>query len=468
MKIELLQGGPAQKPSGAARKDKVPVKKQNIFASSQMIVFHPVLEENIHIRTQYFKYLRKLIRDVKWDKRKYTKAQIAFYKDKLCEGQKISKFDKNIDLISGFCYLIPFDLAIMLGFHKKLVHTDKSTDIIDNIVSDFNLPWEAAAFLEKELEAALGDETAWKDVVRHKGVKRYLQYLNLVKENILFIKKPPYNILITATMSAGKSTIINALAGKDISLMQTTACTSKIHAIISKPFEDGVISEHDYNMFINASTEELLEDNENNRSSKITVSTYFNSTLGGQRMILFDSPGVNSSEHPEHTRICQDMIRSGKYRLMIYVLNATQLATMDEEQHLETVAKNLGRAKILFVLNKTDQPISREENIFEMIERQRKFLSAKGFRNPVICPVSAYAAYLVKKSRSDGLSWLEQREMDNYMYKYERHSLAEYYEKQLHCAPMDSSEDETQMLFQNCGFAYFEKIIEHLLWLCLS
>lgn len=80
----------------------------------------------------------------------------------------------------------------------------------------------------------------------------------------------------------------------------------------------------------------------------------------------------------------------------------------------------------------------------------------------MICPVSAEAAYLVKKSRSEGLTRLEQRGMEMYMNKFERYSLAPYYEQQLHCAPMNSSEDETQMLFQNCGFAYLEKVIKHL------
>ncbi len=438
------------------------MKKQNIFASAQMIVFHPVLKENSSIRVQYFKYLRKLLRVVKWDRRKYTKSQLAFYRDKLCDGKKESGGGKNIALVSGFCYLMPFDLTIMLGFHDKLVHTKKSAAIIDTMASDFKLSREAAAFLERELEAGLGDEAAWKDVMGHREVKKYLPYLKMVRDNIMFIKRQPYNILITATMSAGKSTLLNAFAGKDISLVQTMACTSKIHTIISKPFEDGVVSEHDYDMFMNASTEELLRDNENNKSSKIMVGTYFNSELGGQRMILYDSPGVNSSEHPEHADICQDMIHSGKYRLMIYVLNAAQLGTTDEERHLETVAKSLGRARIIFVLNKADQPISREEDINGVIERQRRFLSEKGFCNPVICPVSAEAAYLVKKSRSEGLTRLEQRGMEMYMNKFERYSLAPYYEQQLHCAPMNSSEDETQMLFQNCGFAYLEKVIKHL------
>lgn len=108
-----------------------------------------------------------------------------------------------------------------------------------------------------------------------------------------------------------------------------------------------------------ASIEDLLSDNEDNKSYKITVGTYFNGELGGKRIVLFDSPGVNSSENVEHTEISQRMIKSRKYRLMIYVLNATQLGTTDEEYHLEMVRQRLGRAKIIFVMNKADKLIPR-------------------------------------------------------------------------------------------------------------
>ena len=142
-------------------------------------------------------------------------------------------------------------------------------------------------------------------------------------------------------MSAGKSTLINSLVGKNISLMQNMACTSKIHTIISKPIEDGVSSEYDHDLSMDASKEDLLSDNEDNKSYKITVGTFFNGELGGKRIILFDSPGVNSSENVEHTEISQRMIKSRKYHLMIYVLNSTQLGTTDEEHHLEVVKQRL-------------------------------------------------------------------------------------------------------------------------------
>lgn len=435
------------------------MNQQDIFASTQIITFNPILNESQDIRSEYFLYLKKLIRLVKWDRRKYTKAQIAFYKDKLCSELGINASIQKPTFPAKFSYLLPFDLAVMLAYHQKVINTEKSEIVINKIVSDFQLPEDSVAFLRREFEASMGSKVAWDDLTHYKPLRTYKEYIKLVKKNALFIQEKPYNILITATMSAGKSTLINALVGRNISLMQNMACTSKIHTIVSKTIDDGITSEYDHDMSIDATKEDLMNDNDDNKSFKITVGTYFNSLLGGKRVILLDSPGVNSSENIEHTEISQKMIRSKKYKLMIYVLNATQLGTTDEEQHLEVVAKHLGRTKIIFVMNKIDHLISDDDSLLDVIERQRKFLISKGFANPVICPVSSRATFLAKKSKMEDLSRIEQREIENYMDKFEQFSLQDYYVKQLKCTTAKPSDDEVQMLLNNCGFNYFEEII---------
>lgn len=434
------------------------MNQQDIFASAQIIFFNPILKESANIKEQYFTYLRHLIHLAKWDKRKYTKAQILFYKRQLCESEGIIQYQKPL-FDSKYSYLLPFDLTIMLAFHQKVVGTEKTEMIIGKIMTDFNLPKQAIKILRDGFEASLGSESAWNNLLHYKLLTHFKEYLDIVRKNAQFLREQSYNILITATMSAGKSTLINALIGKNVSLMQNMACTSKIHTIISKPFDDGVSSEYDHDMSIDATKEDLLNDNDSNRSVKITVGTYFNSLLGGQRIILFDSPGVNSSENVEHKEISQKMICSKRYKLLIYVLNATQLGTTDEEQHLEVVAKHLGRARIIFVMNKIDHLISEDDNLFDVIERQRKFLISKGFNNPVICPLSSRAAFLAKKSKAEGLSRIEQRELENYMDKFERQSLKNYYVKKLNCHPEAVINDEIQMLLNNCGFEYLEKLI---------
>lgn len=141
-------------------------------------------------------------------------------------------------------------------------------------------------------------------------------------------------------MSAGKSTFINSLTGKNICRSQNMACTSKIHMIINKAYEDGYSYEYDHDLVMTAGSEELLIDNELNKTDMIYVGTEFNGYLEKQRIIINDSPGVNYSENIEHRDITRKLINSGKYDLLVYIMNATQLGTDDDAEHLDYV-KNM-------------------------------------------------------------------------------------------------------------------------------
>ncbi|HEY8420109.1 MAG TPA: hypothetical protein VIL05_00005 [Thermoclostridium sp.] len=46
----------------------------------------------------------------------------------------------------------------------------------------------------------------------------------------------PFSVLVSATMSAGKSTLINALIGKTVNRTMNDACTAKLHFIFDKAF----------------------------------------------------------------------------------------------------------------------------------------------------------------------------------------------------------------------------------------
>lgn len=439
------------------------MNQKELFASSQIISFNPIIKENDETRIQYFIYLKKILQSLKWEKRKYCKAQMKFYKQVLCCEESIVNINTTSSIKKKFCIFIPFDITCISAFNDDLDNKEIVKNIVKKIASDVGLTADEAKVFEKCFYAAMGDESSWDEILNSKFVNGVKTALKNIRDNIEFIRKKPYEMLITATMSAGKSTVINSLVGKNISLVQNMACTSKIHTIVSKHSEDGVISEYDHDLSINATKDELLNDNEDNKTTKITVSTYFNSKIGGQRVILYDSPGVNSSENIEHKQISTSMIRSKKYNSLLYVLNATQLGTTDDDEHLSTVKSYVGRKPIIFVLNKIDRLISDDDNILDVIENQRKYLISKGFKKAIICPVSARAAFLAKKSQCESLSRTEQREMDTFLDKFEVQSLSEYYEKTFNMNYKVDANNESQKLFKDCGFAYFEEILKSLI-----
>ena len=158
------------------------MRQQDIFASSQILVFNPILKDNVEIKIQYFCYLKRLIRFVKWDRSKYTKAQLAFYKEILCGEDSLPQISKENKIPSSICYLMPYDLAIILAYHPKVIHTEKLAIIINKIVSDFNLPINSNFFLYREFDAALGDTKAWEEVLVNKAVSGYNQYLKTLRK----------------------------------------------------------------------------------------------------------------------------------------------------------------------------------------------------------------------------------------------------------------------------------------------
>lgn len=431
----------------------------NNFAQSQIITENPVRREPAAVQRQYCAYLKSLLRQVNWDSGKYVKAQLSFYENILCQEDGPALPGRVPDAIRPFCYLIPFDIIAILSFRRRSLLPHKLEQITDRIASDFRLAPDARKFLGRSFTAAQGDLQVWSSILRSSRVAAYRDYLRFVRNNLAFSRETPYPILITATMSAGKSTLINAFAGKNITLTQNMACTSKIHTIVSKFSEDGVTTEYDYELSVDASKEELLTDNAGNETARIIVSTYLCGLMGGQRIIFYDSPGVNSSENAEHAAITNKLLQSRKYRLLLYVLNATQLGTTDEARHLEQAARAVGRRKVLFVMNKCDHLISEDESLPNVVERQREFLKSCGFQSPVICPVSARAAFLAKKNRHESLSRLEQRELDSFIDKFIQSGLRKYYEKELGCSPIPTVENEAENLYRDCGIAYLENII---------
>lgn len=430
------------------------------IAGFQLITINPICAESAEIKLGYFQYLKSLLIKYKLSKRKYTKAQLGFYKKMLCGDAETIPKRRCVRLNPKWCYYLPFDLVTILGYEHKIANSALLSTLAKQISIDCNLSNDGYQLLCLEFAAAMGYEIAWKRLSDDHRVSHMSSYLKSAHENIQFLHKKSCKIMVTANMSAGKSTLINALVGKNVCKMQNMACTSKIHHIIAKLSEDHAVSKHDYRISMDASINELHSNNEKNSKEIIYIGSYFHSSLSGLRLVLRDSPGVNSSENSEHTEVTQHSIQTYKNDLLIYVMNATQLCTCDEEDYLKFIANHSPKAKRkIFVINKIDQLLSENEDVDAIIERQMRFLTANGFVNPIICPVSARAAYLARKSETESLSRIEQRELYNYMDKFEMNSLERYYTQNGVVLDAIDESDEVQKLLKNCGFLYFEQVI---------
>lgn len=236
-----------------------------------------------------------------------------------------------------------------------------------------------------------------------------------------FMTMEKKTILVTANMGAGKSTLINSLVGKRVNRTKQETCTAKIHYIYDKPFEDGFSYELDHILDLNANIETLMNDNVDNETTEISVGTFYRA-IGrkNSRYCIIDTPGVDSSQYPEHKVITESAIHKANYDKLIYVANCERIGTLADKSHLLFLSKMVDKNKIIFVLNKLDSFKKFEDSISETVTSFRNELAKYGFQNSRICPVSAYAAWLAKKSLfGEKLNEEEEIDLQRYIHKFQ-------------------------------------------------
>ena len=277
-------------------------------------------------------------------------------------------------------------------------------------------------------------------------------------------------VVITANMSAGKSTLINAIIGKKVTQSKNDVCTAKIHYINNKTFDDGFAYKYDYEMNLDADVFTLMNDMNHNDSQEVVIGTYFRFTGGINKKVCFvDTPGVNSSMDPIHRKTTKTALLTRDYDKLIYVINAENIGTEDDRQHMKYIAEIAKDKNVIFVLNKVDRFRKGEDDVFESINKIQDEVIKFGFINPQIYPVSAYAGLLGKKQL-----WHEKLDEDEIDELYllsrkfngKNYDLSQYYSKEnQQCVRsiINAEQDETRKkqlnFLNNTGILALENII---------
>ncbi len=289
--------------------------------------------------------------------------------------------------------------------------------------------------------------------------KKYCQVEKLIRQfriNRNFFCQKERRIIVTANMSAGKSTLINALVGKYIARTSQEVCTGNVCYIYNKPFEDTKVNllATDFNM--NASVEDLSSYNWN---AKIVISSYFNNNNDKlERICLIDTPGVDSALNDIHSELTYNVLLKESYDAVLCVMSPTQLGTDAEKEHIQWLSQNVDKNKIVFVLNKIDNYRKGADSVEESIRELKKDLLQYGFDNPVICPISAYFAYLLKlKLVGKTLTLDEEDEYDYLVKKFKRdfYDLSKYYPSD----QISEKDSEEIILSKRAGVYGLEKIV---------
>jgi hypothetical protein len=213
-------------------------------------------------------------------------------------------------------------------------------------------------------------------------------------KNREYLVQPLKKVLVVANVSAGKSTLINALVGHSLNKVRTTACTNKIVKLYNKRDSDGVTIKKANNTY------EYYSDLANVDSDLFSEAAFpFNSLLANKNICLVDTPGVNNATELDHRTITEEAIKREDYDMVIYVSNAKYFATTDEKDILLHLYQKVNKP-ILFVLNQLDQFKQKDDSIAKMLEDYKEILLKIGFNQPIIIPISAKAASLFKQEDS--------------------------------------------------------------------
>lgn len=221
-------------------------------------------------------------------------------------------------------------------------------------------------------------------------------------------KSSDFEVNVVATMSAGKSTLINSLLRQKLMPAKQEACTATITEI--KDTDGGCFTAKVYDAdgaLIQTHPEltfEIMEKlNSNPAVSKIRAEGNIPFVSSEDvSLVLVDTPGPNNSRDPEHRAATYRMLSESSKAVVLYILNATQLAVNDDYNLLSHVADSMrvggkqSRDRFIFVVNKLDEFKKGEDCVDAAIAKVRDYLKDNGIENANIYPASALTALNIR------------------------------------------------------------------------
>lgn len=260
----------------------------------------------------------------------------------------------------------------------------------------------------------LGKLADFVDNAKNDGIFEEEQ-ITLIEEYIKQIKEDPFVISVIATMSSGKSTLLNSLMHMELLPTGDDATTANIVEIYDN--DKDTIEYEAFDSEGNKIDEGKNADLEmlaglNNNTNIRTVKIYGDiPSVQADRMqlMLRDTPGPNNSDTIEHRNITESIISNARnMSTVIYVMNATQLRVDSDKELLSSIADEMKEGgkqandRFLFVINKVDLRLRKKEQTLEgLIEDTKNYLGQFGIVNPRIFPVTAGLACDVWKCRAN-------------------------------------------------------------------
>lgn len=227
-------------------------------------------------------------------------------------------------------------------------------------------------------------------------------------------KSSDFEVNVVATMSAGKSTLINSLLRQKLMPAKQEACTATITEIKDTDGDCFVAKVYNANGELIQTypelTFEIMEKlNGDPNVSKIRAEGNIPFVESEDvSLVLVDTPGPNNSRDPEHKAATYRMLSESSKAVVLYILNATQLAVNDDYNLLSHVADSMrvggkqSRDRFIFVVNKLDEFKQGEDSVDAALNKVCDYLKDNGIENPNVYPASALTALEIRTLLTEG------------------------------------------------------------------
>ena len=300
---------------------------------------------------------------------------------------------------------------------------------------EVNVKWEKATEVSERLEQIKG---LMQEAQQHLIFKEKIEQSKEIQANFEAAFNRDFDVYVAATMSAGKSTFINAMLGCELLPNANEATTATIAQItdndemLHKEFigerynKDGELV--DPQQQITLATLQEWNKLEDTKLIKLEGNIVGITEREDVRLVISDTPGPNNSQDRSHWETTQTYIQdSQRNPLILYVLNATQLGTNDDKLVLSMIADIMKKGgkqskdRFIFVINKMDSfDFEKETSVEKVLENVRTYLQNNGIFDPLVYPVSALNAGLIRREIAN--EQLTRDEQDS-IYRWKRKCL---------------------------------------------
>ena len=226
-----------------------------------------------------------------------------------------------------------------------------------------------------------------------------------------------FAINVVATMSSGKSSLINSLLGCYLMPVANMATTATIVRIIASPQDNysGIAFDKDGKELFREKDLDIRVMEEWNSNCEISSIDIYGPIpcvdTVGMRLVLIDTPGPNNSRDENHKKLTYEMLAESEKSLVLFVMNATQLNIDNEAEFLDYVCKCMkeggkqSRDRFIFAVNKLDlfQP-KNGDKVPVALDSVKKGLDERDIKDPNIFPVSSLAALEMRTDDDDPIA----------------------------------------------------------------